>query len=344
MTALCFSSLSRRRLRMAGLALAGSLAMSCGRAWGVEELRAVSRATFQAEVVKLEALTAACKASAKGCDRTAVVDAERVQAEGSSPEFVMRWEWLRAAMDAAAKAKVEDRQKAMGEASAHLQELALGANSVVSVDSGFAKARAEASSVLAGAEFQKASQPSWWDRQVARFWKVMALIFGGIGALGEATPWMGTVLEVVFYLAAAVGILMLVQRALARQRLAITLASGAAATHAWDKEAADWAALADSCAAQQEWREAVHCLYWAAIVRLEARRAWRHNPTRTPREYVRLLKPGSPQRWALGGLTQILERVWYGLREASDEDYRQARQMFDGLAEAQGSTASGMNA
>jgi len=172
----------------------------------------------------------------------------------------------------------------------------------------------------------------------------MALIFGGISALGEATPWMGTVLEVVFYLAAAVGLLLLVQRALARQRLAISLAHGGAAASAWDKEAADWAALADSCAAQQEWREAVHCLYWAAIVRLESRRAWRHNPTRTPREYVRLLKPGSAQRGALGGLTQILERVWYGLREASNEDYRQARQMFDGLGEAQGSAATGMNA
>jgi len=344
MMALCFSLYSWRRSRLAGLLLAGSLAMSCGQAWGVEELRQVSRTTFQAEVVKLEALTAACKAAAKGCDRSGVVDAERVEAEGSSPEFVMRWEWLRAAIDAGAKAKVEDRQKAMDEATAHLQELEAGAGSVVSGDGGFAKARAEASSVLAGPEFGKTAQPSWWDRQVARFWKVMALIFGGISALGEATPWMGTVLEVVFYLAAAVGLLLLVQRALARQRLAISLASGAAAANAWDKEAADWAALADSCAAQQEWREAVHCLYWAAIVRLEARRAWRHNPTRTPREYVRLLKPGSPQRGALGGLTQIFERVWYGLREASDEDYRQARQMFDGLGEAQGSAATGLNA
>jgi len=166
----------------------------------------------------------------------------------------------------------------------------------------------------------------------------LGAIFGGIGALGEYAPWLGTLLEVLFYLAAAVGILFFVRRAFVRQRLAISLGAGAAKAGAWDKEADDWAALADGCAAQQQWREAVHCLYWAAIVRLEARRAWRHNPTRTPREYVRLLKPGSQQQGALRSLTQILERVWYGLRDASDEDYQQARSLFDGLGETQQTT------
>jgi len=326
---------------MAGLALAGSLAMSCGPAWGAEEFREVSQADFQAEVVRLETVAAACKAAAGGCDSKAVGDAERVTANGSTPGFVMRWEWMRASLDAAAKAKAEDRQKAMEEAAGHLQELA---GSVTDGDAGFAKARAEASSVLARAEFQGAAQPSWLDRQAAKFWMWVGRALAGIGALGEAAPWLATALEVVFYLAAAVGLLMLVRRALARQRLAISMAGGAATVGAWDKEAADWAALADSCAAEQEWREAVHCLYWAAIVRLEARRAWRHNPTRTPREYVRLLKPGSEQRGALGGLTQIFERVWYGLREASDEDYRQARRLFDGLGETQTSTATAANA
>jgi hypothetical protein len=114
--------------------------------------------------------------------------------------------------------------------------------------------------------------------------------------------------------------------------LAIALGAGAAKASGWDKEATDWADLAEACAARQEWREAVHCVYWAAIVRLEARRAWRHNPTRTPREYVRLLKPGSTQQGALRGLTQIFERVWYGLREAEAEDYARARGLFEGLS------------
>ena len=151
--------------------------------------------------------------------------------------------------------------------------------------------------------------------------------------MGEAAPWLGTLLEWLLYIGAAVGLLLLVRRAFARQRLAISLAQGAGPLSAWDREANDWADMAEARAAAGDWRDAVHCLYWAAIVRLEARRAWRHNPARTPREYVRLLKPGSPQQGALRGLTQIFERVWYGLRDADGDDYRRARSLFDGLGE-----------
>jgi len=309
-------------------------AMTCGHA-AAEDLREVSRAQFQGEVARLEQAVAACKASANGCDAKDVSTDERVRAEGNAPAFVMRWGWLQTALSDAVKAKTDERVKSMGFAEQHLEELAAEIAANAAGDDGFAKAREQASIVLARAEFDRATGPTWWERQMARLGRVLGVLFGGIGALGDYVPWLGTLLEVLFYLGAAVGILFFVRRAFVRQRLAISLSAGAAKAGAWDKEADDWAALADGCAAQQQWREAVHCLYWAAIVRLEARRAWRHNPTRTPREYVRLLKPGSPQQGALRSLTQILERVWYGLREASDEDYQQARSLFDGLSETQ---------
>ncbi len=338
---------SRSMSRMA-LDIALLVAMTCGSAAceaadGATKsagLQDVSREQFQADVVRLEQLAAACKTAAKACDSTTVGSNERVAAAGAQQGFVMSWDWLRTAIDTAGKAKADDRQHAMDEATGHLEELATASGASAGTDAGFAKARAEASQVLARAEFQTATGPSWMDRQKARFWAWVGSIFGGIGALGAAAPWLGTALEVLFYVAAAVGVLVFVLRAFARQRLAISLGAGTAKVGAWDKEAADWAALADSCAAQQEWREAVHCLYWAAIVRLEARRAWRHNPARTPREYVRLLKPGSPQQGSLRSLTQIFERVWYGLREASDEDYKRARSLFEGLSETQPSAAT----
>ena len=313
--------------------------MAGGRAMA-EDLREVSRAQFQAEVARLEQAVAACKTAANGCDEKDVSTDERVKAEGSAQGFVMRWEWLQTAIRDASKAKTDERVKSMGFAEQHLEELAAegAAADLSGGDAAFAKAREQASLVLSRAEFDRATGPTWWERQMSRVGVWLGAIFGGIGALGEYAPWLGTLLEVLFYLAAAVGILFFVRRAFVRQRLAISLGAGAAKAGAWDKEADDWAALADGCAAQQQWREAVHCLYWAAIVRLEARRAWRHNPTRTPREYVRLLKPGSPQQGALRSLTQILERVWYGLRDASDEDYQQARSLFDGLGETQQTT------
>jgi len=313
--------------------------MAGGRAMA-EDLREVSRAQFQAEVARLEQAVAACKTAANGCDEKDVSTDERVKAEGSAQGFVMRWEWLQTAIRDASKAKTDERVKSMGFAEQHLEELAAegAAADLSGGDAAFAKAREQASLVLSRAEFDRATGPTWWERQMSRVGVWLGAIFGGIGALGEYAPWLGTLLEVLFYLAAAVGILFFVRRAFVRQRLAISLGAGAAKAGAWDKEADDWAALADGCAAQQQWREAVHCLYWAAIVRLEARRAWRHNPTRTPREYVRLLKPGSQQQGALRSLTQILERVWYGLRDASDEDYQQARSLFDGLGETQQTT------
>ena len=311
-------------------------AMVCGRATA-EDLREVSHTQFHGEMVRLEQAVAACKAAANGCDVKDVSTDERVKAEGNAPGFVMRWEWLQTAIRDASKAKADQRVKSMGFAEQHLEELAAEstATDLSGGDAEFAKARDQASQVLARAEFDRATGPTWWERQMARLGVWLGAIFSGVGALGEYAPWLGTLLEVLFYLGTAVGILFFVRRAFVRQRLAISLSAGAAKAGAWDKEADDWATLADSCAARQQWREAVHCLYWAAIVRLEARRAWRHNPTRTPREYVRLLKPGSPQQGALRSLTQILERVWYGLRDASDEDYQQARSLFDGLGETQ---------
>jgi hypothetical protein len=312
-----------------GAICAGLLTLTlCGSAQETE----VRREQFQAEVQQLQEVVAGCKAAATACDGKSVgtLD-ERVGAAGSEPEFAMRWGWLRDALTAAGKAKDADRQVSMSEAAGRLEEIAAESASAPEADAGFAKARAEASRVLAQKEFEGAAPSSWLERQWYRFWAKVGAMFDGVDRLGESAPWLGRLLEVLFYLAAAVGLVMFVRRSLVRQRLAIALGAGAGKASAWERESKDWAKLAEACAAEQEWREAVHCLYWAAIVKLEARRAWRHNPARTPREYVRLLKPGSAQQGALRGLTQIFERVWYGLREADREDYARARGLFEGL-------------
>jgi len=316
-----------RRLLLRGSAIGICLLTLTG---GAQEAE-VSREQVQAQVQQLQQVVTACKAAATACDRKSVGEDERAGGEAGP---MLRWGWLREALDTAAKAKEAERQTAMEQAAERLQETAAetaGAANAPSTEADFAKTRAEASGVLARAEFQDAAPPSWLDRHWSQFLMKVGELFEGVGRLGESAPWLGRLLEVLFYVAAAVGLLVFVRRSLVRQRLAIALGAGAARASAWEKESQDWAELADTCAAQQEWREAVHCLYWAAIVKLEARRAWRHNPARTPREYVRLLKPGSAQQGALRGLTQIFERVWYGLREAGGDDYERARGLFDGL-------------
>jgi hypothetical protein len=129
-------------------------------------------------------------------------------------------------------------------------------------------------------------------------------------------------------------------RTVQRQRLRVALGGEPAKSVAWDRETEDWRRQAEQEAAKGAWREAIHALYWAAIVHLERRRAWKHNPSRTPREYLRLLKAGSTEQRELRRLTSALEQNWYGQRDANAEEFGAARESFDRLADGNDARAS----
>jgi hypothetical protein len=308
------------------------------------ELKPVSAAQFRADVARLQSLVAACGQAAGACDPAQVGTDEQVGAHEQMKDaakagdtaaggFAMHWQWLREALDHARTAK-GNRAAALNDASERLDEIAQ--DSQPAADAGapqsFGPARAAANAILARTEFQAADEPTWWDRQKARLWQWLAQFFDGIGHLGSAVPWLGRLLEWLLFTCAAVGLLFFLLRNVARQRLLVAMSAGAIQSTAWHRESTDWTRLAEEHASAGEWRDAVHSLYWAAIVLLESRRAWRHNPARTPREYVRLLRAGSAQHKALRGLTQIFERVWYGLREADAEEYARARGLYEQLA------------
>jgi hypothetical protein len=293
---------------------------------------AISADDFRATVSQMQALSAACAQAATACDATKVSTRQQVGGESAAGSFAMDWGWLRDAVKTSHDAKPEDRQRLMQASAARLaemqQELGSGAGG-----GDFAKARGLTNTILAGKEFAaRSTQETWWQRATRRFWEFLGRMLNGLGSLGTRMPWLGMALEVLLFAAAGAGLMVFVFRSLGRQKLRVSLSDGAAQTSAWDRESEDWARLAEASAESGEWREAVHGLYWAAIVHLEARRAWRHNPARTPREYVRLLKEGSEQQRLLRGLTQLFERAWYGLTEPDREEYSRARAMFDGLA------------
>ncbi len=201
----------------------------------------------------------------------------------------------------------------------------------------FVHAQTAAQKILAGAEFRR-PEPSLWDR--AKAWIVSAIVrmFLGIDRVTTKSPWLGRALEWLLFLAAAAGLLVWVMRAVQRQRLRVALGGEPAKSTAWARETEDWRRQAEQEAAKGAWREAIHALYWAAIVHLERRRAWKHNPSRTPREYVRLLRAGSAEQRELRGLTSTLEQNWYGQREASAEEFGAAKESFERLADAGGET------
>ena len=195
----------------------------------------------------------------------------------------------------------------------------------------FAHAQTAAKKILASAEFQR-PEPGLWDRIKTKIIDTILRIFDGIDRVTTHSPWMGRTLEWLLFLAAAAGLLVWVMRTVQRQRLRVALGDQAVSS-GWARETEDWWRQAERDAAKGAWREAIHALYWAAIVHLERRRAWRHDPARTPREYLRLLKAGSVEQRELRGLTNALEQNWYGQREASAEDFGEARDSFERLAD-----------
>ena len=284
----------------------------------------VSPEQFQARVRDLRSVVDACRSVSANCDPAKVGEDNAVDAQ----HFQMRWIWLRNTIAQAKAAKPAERDALLQAASDRLQEIAAGSSQPAGAT--FATARKAADNILSSPEFDTVEGQSWWSRQWAKFWLWWGKVWDRATNLGAFGPWLGHALEVLFFGGAAVGLLFFVRRSVLRQRLEVALNKGGREL-TWQRESTDWASQAETSARAGDWRDAVHCLYWATIVMLEGRRAWRHNPARTPREYVRLLKPGSQQQGALRGLTQIFERLWYGLREAKASDYEQARGLYENL-------------
>ena len=86
----------------------------------------------------------------------------------------------------------------------------------------------------------------------------------------------------------------------------------------------DWVQEARAAAARGEFREAIRIIYGAAVLLMGEAGAWQVDPSRTHREYVRLLPPDSVHRPHLIAITVCFEQVWYGRAQASARDYEAA--------------------
>ena len=303
---------------------------------------------YEAEVAAAQRTAVACGLSASACDAGGLpADGAVRKADGAV--FQVNWRWLQDSLAAAKTASAANRIAEMRVVGQHLADLAAEAAGTAGAgdEAGFARARAAANAVLARGEFQADTGPSWLDRQIARLQDWLGRLFMGLGHVGERNPWLAPLIEWSSFLLAAGGLVYFIRRSLARQALRITLGENAALAQRDGLDATDWARLADEQAARGEWREAVHSVYWAAILALETRRAWRPNPTRTPREYLRLLRSGSEAQRALRLLTRSLEQVWYGHSEATEAEFRSAQASLSSIRAADlqraGSEAGGVS-
>ncbi len=286
---------------------------------------------FRAQVAAMQQLVSGCRAGAAACNsRTVPQDAE-VANENASTGFHAGWQWLHDAVEQAAKAPAAERSAAMAAAADHLNELAAqtGVNAEDTGDSVTAKvlpaAHAAAARILARDEFRPDGGPTWLDRQIARLQDALLQLFLGMARVGTRNTWIAPLIEWLCFGLATAGLLLFIRRGLNRQALRISLAASAPSTAKTGRSSAEWLRDADAAEAAGNGRETIHCLYWAAVTSLEARKAWRPNPTRTPREYLRLLRAGSGTQAALRSLTRHFERTWYGSAEPTRAEVQAAR-------------------
>jgi hypothetical protein len=291
-------------------------------------VRRVTAAQCREQLGSIQDLLRACAADGQACDATRIGDDDTVTDGG----FTVHWEWLRGIVAGArGETDAARRQDMLRESIARVDEQVREASTPSSGDAAagsFQQARADADRVLAQAEFRQVSEASLWGRAVEWFWAWVYRMFQGTRGMGRRMPWLGPLLEWGFVALVGAGVLLWVLRAMRRQRLVVAVDRAAPAVE-WQEVSRRWAEIARQAADHGDWREAVHALYWASVVELEGRKVLRQHRGRTPREYLRLLEPGSRYRMPVERLTRTFERIWYGLRPAERADYERVLAWYE---------------
>lgn len=290
---------------------------------------------YTAHLENLRTLVANCVANASSCDPNAVGNDERVQIPGlgvgaNVNSFEANYGWLRDALRSARNSGNTDRENEMRSAALQLDEALDEISGDRPIRHDITEARQRANAILGHPEFATAQEDSIWDRLLAHAAMWLDRFFNGVANFGARSPWIGPVIQWGFIGIVLVALLLWAMRALQRQRLAVRV-EASRQVEPWEEAARNWRDLAEEQATAGNWREAVHCLYWASIAVLEGRKLWSPNRSRTPREYVRLLEAGSTRWNLLREQTRGFEHVWYGLHDAARHDYDGALALHEGL-------------
>jgi hypothetical protein len=71
------------------------------------------------------------------------------------------------------------------------------------------------------------------------------------------------------------------------------------------------------------YREAVRCLFISVMLEGDERGWWSYDPHATNNEHLAHMSETTERRAALSRLMQRYEKVWYGMSQSSESDYRQ---------------------
>ena len=183
-------------------------------------------------------------------------------------------------------------------------------------------ARVRLSEILARREFSGVHPPSPWDLFRERMAAWLASQLQRLFAAAAERSGGGRVLFWILVAAATGFIAAWLIRLWSRAdpMLALPRVVPGLTAHGWET----WLREARLAASSGQWREAIHCAYWAAIARLQETRALPEDGTRTPREYLSLIRSDQPASGPLRALTLGLERFWYARQTAGAQEFEES--------------------
>jgi hypothetical protein len=174
--------------------------------------------------------------------------------------------------------------------------------------------------VLSRTEFRQSASSRWLDEQRNRIGHWFAELLNRLtgSAIGGRTAaivfaWAASLVALSAFAFWLVTTLTRRSRAAALEIGVITLRRTAAR---------EWALRAMAAARAGDVREAVRFGYRAAVSRLDEQGTWRVDESRTPREYLGLLRTDDPRHPVVTDVTRQFEQIWYGQRTATGEDAR----------------------
>jgi hypothetical protein len=211
---------------------------------------------------------------------------------------------------------------------AWLDQLARQLESASAQPSPSPSARTQLDRILSRREFAPVRPPTLWERITQRILDWIAGIIRNILAYAKQHPTGDTIL---FWLAAAIAVgflgFWLLRLWTGKRRTQFPQSEPAALGWTWQQ----WVLAAREARDRGDMRAAIHCAYWAAVVRLQDLQLLPRDLTRTPREYLGLLPNQESSHAPLAALTSALERFWYAARPVTPADLRESLDQLEAL-------------
>jgi len=223
----------------------------------------------------------------------------------------------------------------------HLSAMRAAAEQMQSESAAPEDARTQLDNVFARREFRELAGPNALQRLIAR---IERWFFDQITRLLNRLHINAKAGNVVAWTVIGIAFAFLCYWLWKRLRLAaVPMKAAAGQQPAPSRTSRQWLDDALAAAERGDYREAIHCGYWAAITRLEDSGMLTRDRSRTPRESLRKLDSRPREQKPLRDLTHHFELIWYGYRPATAADWSGARTQLEQMGCLQASTAPTAN-